>query len=212
MSIYYFVQTSETNECMVGGKHFLVKLNGNSIVQLKRCCYLKIQPYNLPVRGQILHWYPEKILKLQREQNSVVIRYVFNELLVVVFAPGKVNVTETLLQFIIATSLKIFRKSCTNVTYKQGFLTGMVFSMCRVVHIAVIYLVGLFTPSASRDFFLAFSIGGVFHVAVPSLTNLHQLKFILQRNLCLQCTTYDTTASQHYTYSSQHSSTHHLID
>lgn len=34
MSIYYFVQTSETNECMVGGKHFLVNinLNGNSIV------------------------------------------------------------------------------------------------------------------------------------------------------------------------------------
>ena len=32
MSIYYFVQTSETNECVVGGKHFLVSLNGNSIV------------------------------------------------------------------------------------------------------------------------------------------------------------------------------------
>ena len=32
MSIYYFVQTSETDECMVGGKQFLVNLNGNSIV------------------------------------------------------------------------------------------------------------------------------------------------------------------------------------
>ena len=85
-----------------------------------------------------------------------------------VFAPGKVNVTETLLQFIIATSLKIFRKSCTNVTYKQGFLTGMAFSMCRVVHIAVIYLVGLFTPPTSSDFFPAFSIGRVFHVTLPS--------------------------------------------
>ena len=32
MSIDYFVQTSETNECMMGVKHFLVNLNGNSIV------------------------------------------------------------------------------------------------------------------------------------------------------------------------------------